>query len=214
MGAASTQGPLGISPIPPIDAGTSALTATPTVTPVGASPSASGAPGAAPPTAAAPASESADTDPDIEALNLAGNAKKGAYALKKAHPSVTFTSGFREKEDQARAMSQNVAKKDKRKWIEKTYVSTMASKACQKWVDDNPDKTTEEDIAAGLLSVLNELTDDELAGLSRHLIGKAFDVQPVETDADDIKKTIRSLEGLHKFLEKEDELVRWHAQFS
>ena len=195
MPGSNPPGPLGTSPSSrpgPAGAGASAATSV-------------GAP--------LPAS-STGIDPAIEALGLRGAAKKAAYALKKAHPSVTFTSGFREKEDQARAMSQNVAKKDKRKWIENTYVSTAASKACQKWVDDNPDKTTEEDIAAGLLSVLNELSDDELAGLSRHLIGKAFDVQPVETDADDIKKTIRSLEGLHRFLEKEDGLVRWHAQFS
>jgi hypothetical protein len=38
-------------------------------------------------------------------------------------------------------------------------------------------------------------------------------VQPVETDADAIKKSIRELEGIGKFLEKEGGLVRWHAQF-
>jgi hypothetical protein len=41
----------------------------------------------------------------------------------------------------------------------------------------------------------------------------AFDVQPVTQDADAIKKSIRALAGLDKFLEMEGGLVRWHAQF-
>jgi hypothetical protein len=52
-----------------------------------------------------------------------------------------------------------------------------------------------------------------LAMLSKHLSGDAFDVQPVDTDAAAIKKTIRGLKGLDRFLEKEGGLIRWHAQF-
>ena len=209
MAGATIQGPLGASPVPPIDAGTTALTATPLVGPAGTTPD----PPTVDPTATAPATEAAEKDPDIEGLDLTGNAKKGAYTLKKKHPSVSFTSGFRDKDDQARAMAQNIAKPDKRKWVENTYSPSKARTACQKWVDDNPEKTTVAELAEGLLSVLNGLTDPELSALSLHLVGKAFDVQPVETDADDIKATIRGLEGLHRFLEKEDGLVRWHAQF-
>ena len=53
----------------------------------------------------------------------------------------------------------------------------------------------------------------ELGSFSRHLSGLAFDVQPVTEDADAIKKSIRALAGLDKFLEMEGGLVRWHAQF-
>jgi hypothetical protein len=158
-----------------------------------------------------PVAASAEIDPQIEALHLRGSARSGAYALKKAHPSVKFTSGRRNKDDQARAMASNVV--HNRKWIEETYISTTISKACQKWVDDTPDKKTQDEIAAGLLSVMNAATDADLGKLSKHLSGDAFDVQPVETDADAIKKTIRGLSGLDKFLEKEGGLVRWHAQF-
>jgi hypothetical protein len=186
-----------------IDGGTLALTATPTPGTVGVNPAAANT--------ATPAATEAETDPAIEALNLKGKARTGAYALKKAHPSVTFTSGRRDKEDQARAMASNVILN--RKWIEETYSTSTVSTACQKWVDDNPEKTTQEDVQEGLLSVLNDATDAQLAALSKHLSGEAFDVQPVETDADAIKKTIRELEGLGKFLEKEGGLVRWHAQF-
>ena len=164
MGAASPQGPLGSSPTPPIDAGTSALITSPSATPVGADPTTAAT---APTPAATPAASEAETDPDIEALDLTGDARKAAYGLKKAHPSVKFTSGRRDKDDQARAMASNVV--ENRKWIEETYASSKASKACQKWVDDHPDKKTKEAIQEGLLGVLNDLTDVQLALLSKHL---------------------------------------------
>jgi hypothetical protein len=153
----------------------------------------------------------ATTDPDIEALDLADTAKKAAYELKKAQPTVTFTSGRRDKAGQASAMASNVVKN--RTWIQETYATSVASTACQKWVDDNKDKTTAKDISQGLLGVLNGLTDAQLGALSKHLSGEAFDVQPVTEKADEIKTSIRGLTGLSKFLEMEGGLVRWHAQF-
>lgn len=161
--------------------------------------------------AATPTAPAADKDPEIEALNLADTAKKAAYALKKKHPSVTFTSGKRDKDEQASAMAGNVVLN--RNWIKETYAQSAARDACQKWVDDNKEKKTKDEISTGLKSVLDGLTDAQLALLSKHLSGEAFDVQPVETDAEEIKKTIRGLDGLSKFLEKEGGLVRWHAQF-
>ena len=191
----SLPGPLGSSCLMALDEGTLARTPTPSPSPVGAEAEAT----------------AAGADPAIEALDLRGAAKKGAYALKKAHPAVTFTSGRRDRAEQASAMASNVVKN--RKWIEETYYPTKVSKACQKWVDDNEESTTQDEIAAGLLSVLNDYTPEQLAVLSKHISGDAFDVQPVESDADAIKKTIRGLDGLDKFLEKEGGLVRWHAQF-
>jgi len=152
-----------------------------------------------------------ETDPDIEALDLAATAKNAAYELKRAHPSVVFTSGRRNKRDQARGMSENVILN--RKWIEQTYAKTTARDNCQKWVDDHPDKQTQEEIEAGLASVIEALPDAELAKLSKHLSGEAFDVQPVTVDAEKIKATIRSLPGLNVFLDMEGGLIRWHAQF-
>ena len=150
-------------------------------------------------------------DAEIEALDLADTAREAAYALKEAHPAVKFTSGRRDKHDQARAMASNVV--NNRNWIEQTYaISTLRTK-CQEWVDNNPDKITQSDIAAGLLSVFNSATDADLGKFSKHLSGEAFDVQPVEKDADAIKATIRRLPGLSKFLDTEGGLVRWHAQF-
>jgi hypothetical protein len=195
MPGSNPPGPLGSNPSPrPGPAG-----------PAGTNPPAAGSIGAA-----VPISPS-DLDPVIEALNLRGAAKRAAYALKKAHPSVKFTSGRRNKVDQARAMASNVVRN--RKWIAETYLVNVVSKACQKWVDDNPTKKTQDEIAAGLLSVFDATADADLSRISKHLSGDAFDIQPVEKDAEAIKATIRSLEGLDRFLDKEGGLVRWHAQF-
>jgi len=205
MAGSRTAGPLGTdNNSPAIDEGTLARTNTPLAGPVGADKTTAGASTGV---AAAPA----QTDPEIEALNLANKARKAAYELKKAHPSVKFTSGRRTKEDQARAMASNVV--ENRKWIEETYVASALRTKCQQWVDDNPEKKTQTEIAQGLVSIFNESNDTELGKLSKHLSGEAFDVQPVEENAEAIKSTIRGLPGLGKFLDKEGGLVRWHAQF-
>lgn len=196
MAAASPPGPLGTQGNQPVvDRGTAARAAMP-------------APAAPPPAAAAPAEQN---DPAIEALDLAPTARKAAYSLKSAHPAIAFTSGRRSKADQARAMAGNVVKN--RKWIEQTYLDSPLRKRCQDWVDANAGKTKAEEIAAGLLSVFEASTDAELGAFSKHLSGAAFDVQPVDQDAEEIKKTIRGLAGLDKFLDMEGGLVRWHAQF-
>jgi len=167
--------------------------------------------GAGPVATPPPPSAASQTDPDIEALDLSEVAKKAAYELKKKHPSVKFTSGRRDKQEQAHAMATNVVLN--RNWIKETYAKSAARDACQKWVDDNKDAKTADKITEGLKKTLDGLTDAQLAQLSKHLSGDAFDVQPVDKDADAIKKTIQGLPGLGKFLEKEGGLVRWHAQF-
>ena len=193
--------PVGTTPTP-IDSGTLARAASP-------------APGAAGPgraqDAATTAAAAPPIDPAIEALKLRGAAREAAYALKRAHPSVTFTSGRRSKDDQARAMASNVVKN--RKWIEQTYKPGVVCKACQQWVNDHPEATTKELIAKGLASVMNAASDADVGKVSKHLSGDAFDVQPVSVNAEAIKTTIRGLAGLDKFLDKEGGLVRWHAQF-
>jgi len=152
-------------------------------------------------------------DPAIEALALAPLARAAAYALKARHPHVVFTSGRRDKASQARAMAANVVLN--RRWIRETYLDHAACRACQRWVDDHPEATTKEAIAIGLLAVLEALADADLAHLSKHLSGEAFDVKPIPAHAggDAVKATLRALPGLTKFLEREGGLVRWHAQF-
>jgi hypothetical protein len=152
-----------------------------------------------------------EPDPKIEALKLNDTARQAAYNLKAKHPGIIFTSGRRDKADQARAMASNVVKN--RKWIVLTYKPTRVSAACQDWVDQNPAATSASEIADGLESVLNGFHEHELRQLSKHLSGDAFDVQPVTQNAAQIEADIRALPGLDKFLDKEGGLLRWHAQF-
>ncbi len=152
-------------------------------------------------------------DPAIEALYLSATAKSAAYQLKAAFPTIEFTSGRRDKAAQASAMASNVVLN--RNWIRQTYMDSDAIRACQGWVDQHPQVTTKADLAAGLLSVLNSLTDEQLSHVSKHLSGDAFDVQPVDDNADAIVQFMRDLTQRMggKFLDHEGGLRRWHAQF-
>jgi hypothetical protein len=151
------------------------------------------------------------TDPMIEKLVLRPIARAAAYELKRLHPQVVFTSGRRDKAAQARAMSQNVVLQ--RDWIRMTYAVNKVSTACQAWVDAHPEATSASAIEAGLMSVFNSTDDAELGRFSLHMSGNAFDLQPMEPDTAGIKATIPTLPGFKKFLEKEGNLVRWHAEF-
>jgi hypothetical protein len=146
----------------------------------------------------------------IESLQLSSKAKKAAELLLKQYPNIVFTSGRRDLAGQAHAMAGNVVKK--RDWIEKTYSSNAASKACQKWVDEHPEAKTQKQIAAGLLETLKEL-GPKAGQISRHLTGDAFDVQPVKENPDQVKKSIKKLPGVKQFLDHEGGLEIWHVGF-
>jgi hypothetical protein len=163
--------------------------------------------------ATAPASTGFQSDPAIEALNLNDTAKLAAYKLKARFPYVTFTSGRRNKQEQASAMASNVILN--RTWIRETYISGEAIDACQRWVNEHPQRLSKADIANGLKGVLDQFNDMQLSRVSKHLSGDAFDVQPVTKNAEGIKQMLRDLTQAAggKFLEKEGGLVRWHAQF-
>lgn len=144
----------------------------------------------------------------IEEMQLEPVAKKAATLLKTQHPEIEFTSGRRDIGQQAHAMARNVVKN--RKWIGETY---LAAAKLQQWVDQNPKAKTVATITTGLEETMKQMSKAELQKISRHLIGKAFDVRPVIKNAKAIKADIKKLPGLHRFLDKEGGLIRWHAQF-
>ena len=144
----------------------------------------------------------------IEELQLEPVAKNAATILQSKYPQLQFTSGRRSIFQQAHAMARNVVLN--RKWIGQTY---LAGAKLQQWVDKHPEAKTVDAITAGLEQTMKAMPEVELLKISRHLTGKAFDVRPVTKNAAAIKADIRALPGLHKFLEKEGGLVRWHAQF-
>lgn len=150
---------------------------------------------------------------NLEDLNLEAPVQLVARNLWESFPGVIFTSGRRSLKDQARAMAENVALN--RRWISQTYVLSIASGDCQKWIDENPEATTPGDIEAGLFSVLGVLSPDELKRLSKHLIGRAFDIQPMGYPTSlNVKAWLyaRASTTGGKFLEREGGLPRWHFE--
>jgi hypothetical protein len=147
----------------------------------------------------------------IEELNLAPIAKNAATIIKSKHPELEFTSGRRDIRQQAHAMAGNIVALHDRKWIGKTY---LAGTKLQAWVDSHPAAKTVDELTDGLQQTMNAMPEDERTKISRHLTGRAFDIRPITANAEAIKADIRSLPGLHKFLEREGGHVRWHAQFN
>jgi hypothetical protein len=150
---------------------------------------------------------------NLNQLLLDDDVQAVARELWEGFPGIQFTSGRRTLQDQAHAMAENVALN--RRWIVQTYARSLASVDCQSWVDNNPDATTTEQIAAGLLHSLNLLSKQALDKLSKHLIGRAFDVQPMAyPDGLAVKAWLKAkaaqMNG--KFLEREGGLLRWHFE--
>ncbi|MDB5988311.1 MAG: hypothetical protein JWR16_3364 [Nevskia sp.] len=148
---------------------------------------------------------------DIAALQLNDAARNAAIILRARFPQLVFTSGRRAIEDQARAMAGNVVKD--RRFIVATYAASAICTACQQWVDANPQATSREQIASGILATFQRAAESDVMKFSKHLTGDAFDVQPVDQNADIIKAFIRRLPLIEKFLDHEGQLIRWHAQF-
>jgi hypothetical protein len=148
---------------------------------------------------------------DIERLDLSPAAKRGALALREAHPELRFVSGRRTIARQARAMARNIVESADRSWIANVYV---AAGRLQAWVDAHPEADTVEALASGLETTMLAMSPADQARVSKHLSGDAFDLRPVhgETEAA-VRETIRGLPGLLKFIDREGGLERWHLQF-
>jgi peptidoglycan hydrolase-like protein with peptidoglycan-binding domain len=154
---------------------------------------------------------SGGVDPAIEKLNLLEPARSGAYAIKRKHPWVVFTSGRRDAAGQAWAMAGNVVKS--RAWIGQTYARNPVSIAAQAWVDAHPEARTQQAIADGLLSVFRQFSPRDLGRLSFHMSGLAFDIRPVPAQESAIRQTVNTLPGVKEFLTKEGDLIIWHVGF-
>jgi peptidoglycan hydrolase-like protein with peptidoglycan-binding domain len=170
----------------------------------------SSTPPAGPPSGGSPP-PSGGVDPAIEKLNLLEPARSGAYAIKRKHPWVVFTSGRRDAAGQAWAMAGNVVRS--RPWIGQTYARNPVSIAAQAWVDAHPEARTQQAIADGLLSVFRQFSPRDLGRLSFHMSGLAFDIRPVPAQESAIRQTVNSIPGVKEFLTKEGDLIIWHVGF-
>src|SRR5207244_8248796 len=140
------------------------------------------------------------------ALGLEADVAQTALQRKLRAPGVVFTSGRRTVGQQARAMAGNVTKN--RNWIAETYRPSEAITLLQQWVDDHPEAETREAIADGLEAVMSALPPEQCLRISRHLVGRAFDVRPGSCSESEIE----ALEP-RQFLTMEGGLVIWHAGF-
>ena len=147
----------------------------------------------------------------VDELDLEPVAREAAALLKQKHPNLEFTSGRRTVRQQAHAMARNIVELNDRQWIRKTYI---AGAKLQHWVDTHPQAQTVDQITAGLEQTMNAMPEAEVLAISKHLTGKAFDIRPVLVNSAAIVADIQALPGLVKFLQKEGNAVRWHAQFS
>ena len=143
----------------------------------------------------------------VEELNLEPDVEAKARELKQRASSVVFTSGRRTVEAQCSAMAQNTIQAG-RGWIRATYASSEPREALIGWMHAHPEADTREELAKGFAGVLRQFTPAELSHLSKHLGGRAFDVQPRSCKIADL----RALRP-RKLIQSEGGLVRWHVDF-
>ena len=149
----------------------------------------------------------------LDEMNLDAETRAIAAALLVVCPFTVFTSGRRDVVDQVHAMAENTAKS--REWIAQTYLPSLARTACLQWLRANPGVKDVHVIAAGLYAALRGIPDAELGKLSKHLSGRAFDVQPIDGTAGmKICAFLRAQAAKTggKFLEREGNLQIWHFQ--
>ncbi len=149
----------------------------------------------------------------LDELALSGATHEVAAALVEACPWVMFTSGRRTVLEQARAMAENTVKR--RDWIALTYLPTPVSLSLSAWVSAHPGAITVNALISGFLPIMRRFSNEELGKLSKHLIGRAFDVQPIDGKPGDkvnafLRKKAADTGG--KFLEREGGLKKCHFQ--
>jgi hypothetical protein len=146
-------------------------------------------------------------------LKLEPVAQAAAELLERQHPEVVFTSGRRDIGAQAHAMAENIVAAG-RGWIARTYLPSPPITRLENAVAALAALTVP-GVAAALLAELGAMAAGDLAHVSSHLGGLAFDVQPVPAQNGGIAlaAAVRALPNLRTFLTTEGGLCRWHAEF-
>jgi hypothetical protein len=138
-------------------------------------------------------------------MNLQPDVADKARELEMLAANVVFTSGLRTVAQQASAMATNETQSPG--YVQETYAESDAKEAILAWLSANPgaDLPT---MTQGFEDVLNGLTPDQQIKISRHLTGRAFDIQPNSATEDQVNSLQPQL-----FLTSEGGLSRWHVQF-
>ena len=154
----------------------------------------------------------AERELSIAELNLAEPALTGARLLKTRHPEVVFVSGRTDALAEARRMAGNV--ENDRSFLMSNCRPSEARDELQSWLGANTSATSSEQIEAGFFALIDGWPVEKKMQISRHIVGLAFDVEPISGSyGDTVKQTIENLPKLNVFLTKEGNLTRWCAQF-
>lgn len=139
--------------------------------------------------------------------SLSSTAKATAEDLLKKCPNAVLTSGGRDILGQAKAMADNIVSSKKRDWIQRTYKDSTAKTLLQNWVNAHPEAVKSYDIQKGLFATMSEMPSTQIALISKHLSGDAFDVRPGD------QCTYLFLYALPGFINGENGVNVWHIQF-
>lgn len=180
---------------------------------------------------------------DLSRFALSPVALRAALLLLARFPFLALTSGRRDLRAQVHAMVGNMVVAARvahdslfvpaaLAWLLSTYVDSPArlaiaqalravgaltANAPLKWPLQIVQQTA---IESRLVGVLDALPRTDLAHLSRHLTGDAFDLAPLPASDPRAAAVIAwikapgNLPGLDKFLTREGGLPRWHLQFN
>lgn len=149
-------------------------------------------------------------------LGVVDPALSCAKEIEQQCPDVVFTRGAATREDQARAMAENESVKPG--WIRDTYADSAPKRTILAWLAANPDaRGSLTQIEAGILSVLNMLSDEDFALISLHGSRRAFDIKPFTCSARVLSEIVTRYGGRILWSEGSKEngtsLVRWHVDF-
>jgi hypothetical protein len=150
---------------------------------------------------------------ELQKWGLVGDALAVATGLKEQFPSAQIISGRRSLGGQAHAMAKNTLLNPN--YIVMTYQWSHVRDACVNYVRDITRPFELEAMASGLLAVLEGFTDEEIAMLSVHPSGLAFDVMPIHEPWGLAVKAYLLEEAIKRggrFLYSEAGLEIWHWQ--
>jgi len=148
----------------------------------------------------------------IQEMQLHPVMHRYATELQTLHPSVVYTSGRRDLQQQAHAMACNVV--SNRQWISRTY---RQAAALQTAVDYHPGSVTVPQLELLLLNTMQRMGPEELARVSDHLSGLAVDLAAMEDYTGQLTPEGQAVHGwifacpdTKWFTTREGGLTRWH----
>lgn len=146
---------------------------------------------------------------------LVGNALLALTEIKARCPGAVLLSGKRTRTEQARAMAENCVAAGSEKWIADTYKWSRVSSAC---IDSagvsfrHLKKPSIDAVTLAIAAAMALFSDEQLAALSSHMTGRAFDLKPGDSFVTSVtREVVKKFGG--ELITNEGGLNRLHAEF-